>query len=118
MANANNLKPFKKGYDPRRGYKPKGTKHLSTHIQAMLHDENFTMELEDGTLFKGAHIAAILTVAAQKAIAGDLRAIGLLAKYGYGTTVNVNTDDATIQRGMSLEEINAILKRAEEELER
>jgi|GEM_PF-2015059 len=118
MANADNLKPFNKGYDPRRGHKPKGTKHLSTHIQEMLHDKNFTMELEDGTIFRGAPLGAILTVMARKAIAGDIRASEWLAKNGYGTKVIVDSEEGIVRRGMSIEEINAILKRADDEAKR
>lgn len=72
------------------------------------------MKLEDGTIVKGAPIGAILTVAAQKAILGDLRAANFLAKYGYGSTVNVNLEDTIVHRGMDIEQINGILKRADE----
>lgn len=92
MANVHNLKPFKEGYDARRGSKPLGSKHISTYIREMMEDESFKYIMPDGNTVSGAPIKAILSVLMMKAIHGDLRAIDLIAKYGYGTKTNITLD--------------------------
>jgi hypothetical protein len=67
--------------------KPKGTKHLSTHIREMLEDEQFEQKLQDGSVLKGAPVKALIRTLLIKAVNGDLRAFGLLARYGYGTKI-------------------------------
>jgi len=88
VANNENLKPFKPGYDPRRGSKPKGAIHISTHIQNMLNDDEFSMWLNDPregfVEYKGAPMKAIIKTALIKAAGGDKDAREWLAKYGYG----------------------------------
>jgi|GEM_PF-5571335 len=83
MANEQNLKPFNKGYDVRRGSKPKGSKHVSTYIQEILQD----VEIEytyNGKIVKSFPVEAIIKTALIKAINGDLKAAEMLFKYGYG----------------------------------
>lgn len=88
MAGQDNLKPFKPGVDPRRGSKPKGAIHLSTHIQNMLNDEEFERlipdQIEGYRKEKGAPIKAIIKTAMIRAEAGDQKWADWLAKYGYG----------------------------------
>jgi hypothetical protein len=87
---------FKPGDDPRRGSKPKGSVHLSTHIQNMLNDEEFTMWLSDPregfVEYKGAPMKAIIMtavkLAAEKGKEGAA-AREWLAKYGYGQKFEV-----------------------------
>ena len=69
----------------------KGTRHLSSRIQDMLDDDNFLYTFKDGTVFKGRPIEAILRALILKAMDGDMRAFELLAKYGYGTRVDIQT---------------------------
>jgi len=83
MANEQNLKPFKKGYDVRRGSKPKGSKHVSTYIRELLEDVEITYTF-NGKNVTNFPIEAIIKSAMIKAINGDLRATELLIKYGYG----------------------------------
>lgn len=87
MANNSNLKPFKSGYDPRRGKKPKGSKHLSTLIQEMANDSNFKTYLQhpkQGYIeYKGPAINAIVATALQKAVAGDKDSREWIAKHGW-----------------------------------
>lgn len=96
MAGVDNLKPFAKGADPRRGSKPKGAVHLSTHIQNLLNDDEFETLLADPRegwkTYKGAPVKAILRALAIKAIAGDVKAFDALAKYGYGTKLDVTSN--------------------------
>lgn len=94
MAGVDNLKPFTKN-DPRRINKPKGTIHLSTHIQNLLNDEEFTLEnfLFNGKQYKGAPIKAIITVGIMNALQGDQKWAEWLAKHGYGTHLNLNIDN-------------------------
>ncbi len=86
MANQDNLKPFKSGYDSRRGSKPKGSKHISTYIKELLEDEEATLSF-DGQRNKGAPVKAIIQAAIVKASGGDIRAAEFLVKYGYGPPV-------------------------------
>lgn len=87
---------FKPGESGNPAGKPKGAKHLSTHIQEMLNDEEFETYLEHPAKgyvpFKGAPIKAIVTVALRKAAAGDDKAREWLAKYGYGTKLQLSND--------------------------
>lgn len=71
------------------GSKP-GYKHISTHIQNMLNDEDFTAFLEDeGKEFKGAPLKAIIGAAIQQSLRGNDKAREWLAKYGYGQKFEV-----------------------------
>jgi hypothetical protein len=71
--------------------KPKGTKHISTWVQELLESEDFECQFVNGTLFRGAPIKAIIQTAIIRAIMGDMRALDLLAKYGYGTKVDITS---------------------------
>lgn len=84
MANTQNLQPFKKGYDPRRGTKPKGSKHISTYIKELLEEEGALYQLPDGTRYSGPPVNAIIKAAIIKATSGDMRAADFIIKYGYG----------------------------------
>ena len=93
MANEQNLKSWQPGQSGNPTGKPKGTKHLSKWIQEMLEDESFEVKLKGRKTFRGAPMQAIIQTVATKALNGDLRAFDLLAKYGYGTKVDVTSDD-------------------------
>jgi hypothetical protein len=79
------LTPFQPGQSGNPAGKPKGTKHISTWIQELLHDEEFTLDNFNfgGKQFKGAPIKAITTVAVMQALQGDEKWANWLAKYGY-----------------------------------
>lgn len=95
MANEQNLIPFTGADDPRRvNGAPKGTKHLSTHIQEMLNDEAFEIKLKDGTLLKERPIKAIIKTAVAKSISGDNRWAEWLAKHGYGEKLHIEIEDS------------------------
>lgn len=87
MANEDNLKPFRKGYDARRGSKKKGSKHLSTLIQEMANDPKFTTYLQDPIKgygeYKGPAIKAIVITALRRAAAGDKDSREWIAKHGW-----------------------------------
>jgi len=87
---------FKPGHSGNpSGTKP-GTKHLATHIQDMMNDEDFAQFLEDNKYgyveFKGAPVKAIIITALKKAVAGDDKAREWLAKYGWGNKVQLSND--------------------------
>jgi hypothetical protein len=86
-----NLKPAKKGEIRNPKGKPKGTKHLSTHIKEMLEDDNFELKLKDGTILKGRPVAAVIKTAIAKAVSGDMRAFDMLGKYGYGQKIDLTS---------------------------
>lgn len=73
--------------------KPKGAKHLSTWIREMLADDSFTVKFSDGSKFKGVPVRAIVGSLIIRALQGDLRSIDLLARYGYGSRLDIVTDD-------------------------
>lgn len=92
-----NLIPAKKGEVRNPKGKPKGTMHLSTHIQNALNDENFTqlvMDSKEGWKeIKGVPIAAIIGVAIRHALAGEKSWADWLAQYGYGSKLTIETAD-------------------------
>jgi hypothetical protein len=91
----NNLIPPKKGEVRNPKGKPKGTIHLSTHIQNLLNDEKFEAWIPDARVgvkeYKGAPVKAILSALVIKAMAGDVKAFDALAKYGYGTKLDITS---------------------------
>ena len=92
MAFPNPDTQFKPGESGNPAGKPKGTKHISTWIQEMLNDPDFELKLKDGTILKGAPLAAIIKTAVAKAVSGDMRAFDILGKYGFGTKLDVTTN--------------------------
>lgn len=90
-----NLIPAKKGDIRNPKGKPKGTKHISTWIQELLNDEEFTIDnfLFNGKQFKGAPVKAIITVAISNALQGDQKWGEWLAKHGYGNKLIIETSD-------------------------
>lgn len=87
---------FKKGQSGNPAGKPKGAISLSTRIRNMMDDEDFTTYLSDPRdgwkEFKGAPAEAIVKTAMIKAIQGDEKSREWLAKYGYGTKIEVEAD--------------------------
>lgn len=73
--------------------KPKGAKHLSTHIREMLNDDDFELKLKDGSILKGRPINAIIKTAIAKGVSGDTRAMEWLAKHGYGEKIVHEVDN-------------------------
>lgn len=83
-----------------KGVEP-GTVHLSTLIKEMMSDESFTALLPDpkqGYLeFKGAPAKAIVKVVIIRAAQGEKESREWLAKYGYGSKLEVeNSGEQTI----------------------
>lgn len=128
MANENNLTPWQPGQSGNPAGKPKGTKHLSTWIQEMMEDDNFTRKLANGRSKKEAPVKAIVTTLMNKALDGDMKAFDLLAKYGYGTRLDVTSKDKEVQpffglgsggqkyvRNMTDEQLDAVIERKEAE---
>lgn len=82
---------FKPGESGNLEGKPKGTLHLSTHIQNLLADEEFTPEnlMIYGKPYKGAPMKALIAVAIEKATSGDQKWADWLGKYGYGSKMEL-----------------------------
>lgn len=89
-----NLIPAKPGEVRNPNGKPKGTKHISTWIQDLLNDEEFTLDnfMFNGKQFKGAPLKAIITVAIMQSLQGDNKWAEWLAKHGYGNQINLNVN--------------------------
>ena len=85
--------------------KPKGTKNLSSWIRDMLEDESFTQKLKNGKTVKGAPVQAVVKTLIEKAIQGDMKAFDLLARYGYGTKVDVTTASTNVNLYPDLSEL-------------
>lgn len=90
---ADNLIPAKKGEVRNPKGKPKGTLHISTHIQNALNDPDFQVKLEDGTLLEEIPMKAIIKTAIAKSVGGDTRAMEWLAKHGYGDKLVIEMED-------------------------
>ena len=99
---------FKKGQSGNPAGMKKGTKHLSTTIREMLNDETFierlAAKIQDKTKlpdpeFQGTPLKAIVSVAMIEAMDPTSQAQprnaarDWLAKFGYGTKVDITTDD-------------------------
>lgn len=88
---------FKPGQSGNPAGKPKGAKHLSTHIQEMLNDDDFVMLLPDPREGykenKGAPLKAIIKVAVIRAAQGEKESREWLAKYGYGAKLTLANDE-------------------------
>lgn len=93
MAFPHDGKKFKPGESGNPDGKPKGTIHLSQHIQNALNDPNFEIKLKDGSVLKEMPIKAIMKTAIAKSISGDTRAMEWLAKHGYGEKLNLEVTD-------------------------
>lgn len=92
---------FKPGQSGNPKGKAKGTKHLSTWIQELLNDEEFTLDnfLYNGKQFKGAPIKAIITVGIMQALQGEHKWAEWLGKHGYGlkTETDITSGGEKIQ---------------------
>lgn len=78
------------------GANKKGSKHLSTWIQDLLNDEEFTTTIREGLQvkeWKGAPVKAIVKAHTLMAINGDVKAADLLFKYGYGQKMTLANDE-------------------------
>lgn len=95
MAFPHDGKKFKPGESGNPAGKPVGSIHLSTHIQELLNDEEFETQILEGNTvkdFKGIPVKAIIRVAMIKSLQGDNKWADWLAKYGYGTKLQLGND--------------------------
>lgn len=87
---------FKKGQSGNPAGPKPGYKHMSTWIQELLNDPEFDGWVFTGRAyeqFKGAPMKAIVKAQMIKAMNGDTKSADWLAKYGYGTKVEVSTPE-------------------------
>lgn len=104
MAFPHDGKKFQSGESGNPAGKPKGTKHITTHIQELMEDEAFEANVLDAKKgmveYKGAPVKAIIQVAITKAVNGDDKAREWLAKYGWHAKqeIDVTTDGEKINQ--------------------
>ena len=94
---------FKPGQSGNPKGAPKGNKHISTWIQEMSQDEEFTTYLQDTRdgyrEYKGAPLKAIINTALIKAVQGDKDAREWLAKYGWKKELDITSNGESIGQG-------------------
>lgn len=92
---------FKPGQSGNPAGRPPGVKRLSTWIREMLNDEEFIALIPDVREgykeFKGRPVEAIIKTAMVRALAGEKESREWLAKYGYGTKIDVTSDGERVQ---------------------
>lgn len=105
---------FKPGESGNPAGKPKGSLHLSTHIQNMLNDEEFTTWLTDTREgfkeYKGAPLKAIIKTAMIQAMSNSKEGAAArewLAKYGYGQKFELEHTGDVMTKQLSQEELDA-----------
>lgn len=105
---------FKPGESGNPAGKPKGSLHLSTHIQNMLNDEEFTTWLSDARdgfkEYKGAPLKAIIKTAMIQAMNNSKEGAAArewLAKYGYGQKFELEHTGDVMTKQLSQEELDA-----------
>lgn len=109
MAGADNLTPFQEGEERAKeagskgGSNKKGSRHLSTLIRELADDIDWDLTtLKDKekmkTLYGSNGWKAIVYVATTKAISGDTKAMDWLAKNGFGSKMDITTDDEPLNK--------------------
>lgn len=107
MAKTDNLTPFQEGEERAKeagskgGTNKKGSRHLSTLIRDLAKNIDWnltTLKDKEGLKKKYGKNGwkAIVYVAFTKAISGDTKAMDWLAKNGFGTRIDLTTDDEPI----------------------
>lgn len=111
MINEQNLKPFTKGYDPRRkgNGRKKGSKSLAAIIREF-EGEDFDWKvltksspaktakmIEERLKPMGAPFRALVYKAYLEAINGNVKAMDFLRKAGYGDKIDLTTDGEKIE---------------------
>lgn len=102
------------------GVNKKGSKHLSTWIQDLLNDDEFEANILDAKKgmveYKGAPVKAIVQVAVAKAINGDDKAREWLAKYGFGTKLELaNNPDNPITPSADMDMVKQFVMMAKDQ---
>lgn len=109
MAKTDNLTPFQEGEERAKeagskgGSNKKGSRHLSTLIRELADDIDWDLTtLKDKekmkTLYGSNGWKAIVYVATTKAISGDTKAMDWLAKNGFGSKMDITTDDEPLNK--------------------
>ena len=85
MANEENLKPFKEGYDPRRQIgRPKGSKNRSTVIKQVLETIFNGADPLTGKEWQDTYESVISRSIVKKALDGDVSAYNAIMDSAYG----------------------------------
>lgn len=88
---------FQPGQSGNPAGKPKGVRMLSSVIQEMMDDDTFEFEVQGGGKLQNKPSKQIVAVMVKLSNKGNIKAADWLAKYGYGTKVDVTTNGQSIQ---------------------
>lgn len=112
---------FKPGQSGNPKGLPKGTKHISTWIQELMHDEKFEANILDAKTgireYKGAPIRAIIQVATVKAVNGDAKAMDLLMKYGWNPKqeIDITSNGETVAQPIDMDMVTQFMMMAKDQ---
>lgn len=82
---------FQPGVSGNPAGKPPGTRSLSATIQEIMEDDDFEVELKGGAKLKGRPSKKITEVMYKLALSGNTKAADWIAKYGYGTKLDLTS---------------------------
>lgn len=101
---------FKPGESGNPSGKPKGAIHISTHIQRMLNEEQFSPDDVGEKVSNGTPLEAIIKTAIKRSEDGDNKWADWLAKYGYGQKFELEHTGEITTRSLSQEELDARIR--------
>jgi hypothetical protein len=88
---------FKPGQVANPKGRPVGSRSLSATIQDLLEDDDFEVQLKNGEKLKGRPSRKMSEVMYKLALSGNVKAYDVLAKYGYGTKVDITSGGEKIE---------------------
>ena len=108
MANEENLKPFKEGYDPRRQIgRPKGSKNRSTVIKQVLETIFNGADPLTGKEWQDTYESVISRSIVKKALDGDVSAYNAIMDSAYGKARQTIEQTTTEIKGTEYDDLSA-----------
>lgn len=106
---------FKPGQSGNPAGAPKGSKHINTWVQEILHDEEFEAVIREGykiTEFKGAPIKAIIKAQIRKAMDGDTMAYKAIVDSGWvkKTEADITSGGEKLELGVDASRLEQLIR--------